>query len=271
MSAIANIRIQRKEDNLQFGRHVFPIGNAESLWVKDGKNRLVTLVCKNGSYRTHLHFWMQSAKEMCRLVCKVMQDDGIKIHLPHFVTMIPKPHRNASRSMIEFPMVHEEDMALFDCYTTPRFLKPPGWDERAPEEEAGDANVEEIVKEIRGKMPAPLVEKSWAEAVQTERHYEILAQDAENREAVGILERLHVEDGEGEPLRIASSGKRVHEWMTKPEEADNGVERHAGVLEKRFGCLWKTDPLKAVALLRTLRKLEGMAPYLNLFACPLGK
>ena len=59
--------------------------------------------------------------------------------------------------------------------------------------------------------------------------------------------------------------------MTKPEEADNGVERHAGVLEKRFGCLWKTDPLKAVALLRTLRKLEGMAPYLNLFACPLGK
>lgn len=268
MSGLANVRIRMKEDDLHFGRHVFPLGSAESLWVKNGKDRLVTIVCKKGDYRTHLHFWMRNAHEMARLVCKVMEDDRIKIHLPHFVAMIPKPHPEASRSMIEFPMVHEEDMELFDRYTVPRFLKPLRSDERNPDEEE-DGNVEDIVREIRAKMPAPLIVKSWTESVQTERHFEILAGDAENPEAVGILERLQVEDGTGEPLWIASSVKRVHAWMEQPEKESDGVQRHGGVLEKRFGHLWKKDPLAAVALLRTIRKIDGLAPYIHLFTMPL--
>lgn len=267
MSGLANVRIRMKEDDLHFGRLVFPLGSAESLWVKKGKDRLVTVICANGRYRTHLHFWMRNADEMARLVCKVMEDDQIKIHLPHFVTMIPKPHRKASRSMIEFPMVDEEDIELFDRYTVPRFLKPLGWDERNPDEEV-DSNVEEVVREIRAKMPDPPQVKPWTESVQTERHFEILAQDAENSETVGILERLEVEDGTGEPLRISSTEKRVRAWMEQPEKESDGVQRHAGVLQKRFGHLWKSDPLAAVALLRTIRKIEGLGPYLHLFTRP---
>lgn len=268
MAGIATVRIARKGDDLRFGRHIFPIRNADSLWVKNGKDRLVTVVCAKGDYRTHLHFWMQCAEEMCRLVCEVMRDERVKIHLPHFVAMIPKPHPKASRSMIEFPMVHEEDMALFDSYTTLRFLKPISREEAYDREDEPFADINEIVREIREKMPAPLLEKSWEEAVRTERHYEILSKDAESGDAVGIVERLHVEDGTGEPLWIASSEKRVHEWMAQPEKADNGVDRHAGVLEKRFRHLWKKDPLKAVALLRLIKKIDGLNPYLHLFACP---
>lgn len=269
MSAAATLKIRRRDDDLRFGRHVFPLKNAESLWVKKGKDRLVTIICANGNYRTHLHFWMRNAEEMCRLVGEVMEDDKIKIHLPHFVTMIPKPHPKASRSMIEFPMVYEEDVALFDSYTVPRFLNPLRWDERNPDEEAEDGNVEEIVEVIQAQMPVPPPLKSWKESVQSERHFEILAQDAEDSGAVGIIERLQVEDGTGEPLRIASTQKRVHAWMAQPEDESDGVQRHAGVLEKRFRHLWKKDPLAAVALLRTIRKIEGLAPYIHLFTTPL--